>query len=65
MNPILTPVLYLLPLAGITVSLIVIARSGQQRGGPSRLDPLFDSLSSIGAAITQRFGRNAVPAGGR
>lgn len=64
-NPVLTPLLYLLPLSGIAVSLVIIARSGRQKTGPGRLDSLFDWFSSATSGLAARLGRQSLkPAGG-
>jgi hypothetical protein len=66
LNPALTPFLYLLPLGGMAVSLIIIARSGQQRPGPGFLDTVMDRISAVTASLAARSTRNALkPAGGR
>jgi lipopolysaccharide export system permease protein len=66
LNPSLTPLLYLLPLSGMAVSLIIIARSGQQRPGPGFLDIILERVSAVTSGLVARLTRNALkPAGGR
>jgi hypothetical protein len=66
LNPSLTPLLYLLPLSGIAVSLLIVARSGQQRSGPGYFDGILERMSAVTSALAARFTRNTLkPAGGR
>jgi lipopolysaccharide export system permease protein len=60
----LIPLLYVLPLAGIAVSLAVIMGYRRQRPGQSRFSQFADTLSDLMAASMSRF-RPGVPGAAR
>jgi lipopolysaccharide export system permease protein len=66
LNPSLTPLLYLLPIGGMAVSLVIIARTGKQRPGPGFMDAVIERISAVASGIAARLTRDALkPAGGR
>ncbi|WP_072391180.1 LPS export ABC transporter permease LptF [Hyphomicrobium sp. CS1GBMeth3] len=59
------PFLYLIPLAAIVVSMVLIVRGTRQSRGAARLDTIVDATIALGERLRQRFGRRAQPAGAR
>ncbi|MBA4131900.1 MAG: LPS export ABC transporter permease LptF [Hyphomicrobium sp.] len=54
-NPVMIPLLYLLPLGAIAISLVLIQRAGQQRPGQSRTSRLLDSIGEMASNIAARL----------
>lgn len=64
-NPAMLPLLYLLPLGGIAVSLLIVLRSTRQKSGPTILDRVFDHITLATSTITARLFRLTLkPVGG-
>lgn len=63
-HPPLTPLMYLLPLSGIAISLLIIAASSRQKAGPGRFAVLLDWFSDLWSATVLRLSRQSLkPAG--
>lgn len=63
-KPALLPLLYVLPLAAIAISLILILRGRRQRPGAGLFETGLDRLSDSATALRQRLRRRPAPAGG-
>lgn len=59
-NPSVAPVLYLIPLAAISVAMMLIVRGARFSKGPAFLDRFADAAATIAGQIRQRFSRRAL-----